>query len=171
MKPALAECRGHGRDVDLFGSQKKALATAHENIRRPDKARNEFIHRPLVDFAGRADLKNAAVIEDRDAVAHGQRFLLVMGDIEEGNADFGLDALELGLHLLPELEIKRAQRLVQQKHRRPVDNGARQAHALPLAAGKLSRPARSIYSSRTMRSASCTRTSMSWRGTARDSKP
>ena len=84
------------------------------------------------------------MIEDRDAVAHRQRFLLVVGDIEEGDADLGLDALELGLHLLAELEIERAERLVEQQHRRPVDDRARQADALALAAGELCRPALAV---------------------------
>ena len=40
-----------------------------------------------------------AVAHDRDAVAHGQRFFLVVGHIDEGNLQFLLVAADLHLHL------------------------------------------------------------------------
>ena len=56
--------------------------------------------------------------------------------------DLGLDALELDLHLPAQLEVERAERLVEQQHLRVVDQGARQRHPLLLAAGELGRLAR-----------------------------
>ena len=50
-----------------------------------------------------------------------------------------LDVLELDLHLLAELEVERAQRLVQQQHAGAVDERARERDALPLAARELAR--------------------------------
>ena len=50
-----------------------------------------------------------------------------------------LDRLELDLHLLAQLEVERAERLVEQQHARPVDQRARERDALPLAAGELAR--------------------------------
>ena len=50
--------------------------------------------------------------------------------------------LELDLHLLAELEVERAERLVEQQHLRPVDDRARERDALALAAGELARLAR-----------------------------
>ena len=50
-----------------------------------------------------------------------------------------LDVLELDLHLLAQLEVERAQRLVEQQHARPVDERARQGDALALAARELAR--------------------------------
>ena len=50
-----------------------------------------------------------------------------------------LEQLELDLHLLPELAVERAERLVEEQHRRPVDEGAGERHALLLAAGELAR--------------------------------
>ena len=88
-----------------------------------------------------------------DAVAHRQRLLLVVRDVDEGDADLALDALQLDLHLLAELEIERAERLVEQQHLGLVDQGAGQRDALPLAARELGRLARAELSSRTIRSA------------------
>ena len=50
--------------------------------------------------------------------------------------------LELDLHLAAQLEVEGAERLVEQQHLGPVDQGAGQRDALPLAAGELVRPAR-----------------------------
>ena len=52
-----------------------------------------------------------------------------------------LDALELHLELLAQLEVQGAQRLVQQQHARPVDQRAGERHALALAARELAGPA------------------------------
>jgi hypothetical protein len=60
---------------------------------------------------------------------------LIVGDVDEGDPDLALDVLELQLHLLPELQIQRPERLIEEQHRRPVDEGARQCHPLPLPAG------------------------------------
>ena len=51
--------------------------------------------------------------------------------------DLGLDALELDLHLAAQLEVERAERLVEQQHLGVVDQGAGQGDALLLPAGEL----------------------------------
>ena len=53
--------------------------------------------------------------------------------------DLGLDPLELELHLAAQLEVERAERLVEQQHLGPVDQGPGQRDALLLAAGELGR--------------------------------
>jgi hypothetical protein len=65
-----------------------------------------------------------------------------VGDVDEGDADLALDALELDLHLLAQLEVQRAERLVEQQHLRAVDDRPGQRDALALAAGELRRLAR-----------------------------
>ena len=60
-----------------------------------------------------------------------------MGDEHEGDADVALDRLELDLHLLPELEVERAERLVEQEHAGAVDQRAGERDALSLAPGEL----------------------------------
>ena len=96
----------------------------------------------LVDLGGRAHLLDAPRAEHGQAVAHRQRLLLVVRDVDEGDADLALDALELDLHLLAQLEVERAERLVEQQHLRAVDDRPRQRDALALAAGELRRLAR-----------------------------
>ena len=62
-----------------------------------------------------------------------------MGDEDEGDADLALDALQLDLHLLAQLEVEGAERLVEQEHARVVDERARQRDPLLLPAGQLVR--------------------------------
>ena len=65
-----------------------------------------------------------------------------MGDEDERDADLALDRLELDLHLLAQLEVEGAERLVEQQHLGPVDQRAGQRDALALPAGQLRRAAR-----------------------------
>ena len=51
----------------------------------------------------------------------------------------GLDPLELELHLLAQLEVERAERLVEQQHARAVDDRPGERDPLALAAGGLAR--------------------------------
>ena len=62
-----------------------------------------------------------------------------MGDVDEGDPDLALDRLQLGLHLLAQLQVEGAERLVEQQHLGPVDDRPRQRHPLSLAAGELVR--------------------------------
>ena len=66
-----------------------------------------------------------------------------MRDVDEGDPDLVLDPLELELHVLAELEVERAERLVEQQHARVVHERARERDALLLAAGELLRLAAS----------------------------
>ena len=93
----------------------------------------------LVDLGGRADLLDPPVVEHGQAVAHRQRLLLVVRHVDERDADLLLDPLELDLHLLAQLEVERAERLVEQQHLRAVDDRAGERDALALAAGELRR--------------------------------
>ncbi len=98
----------------------------------------------LVDLDRCAGLLDAAAVQDGDPVAHGERLLLVVRDVQEGDAHLLLDALELELHLLAQLQVERAERLVQQQHLRLVDDRAGQRDPLPLAAGELRGPAAAV---------------------------
>ncbi len=73
---------------------------------------------------------------DGDAIRHRHRLLLVVGDEDEGDADLALDALQLDLHLLAQLEVERPERLVEQEHPWVVDQCARERDALLLARRK-----------------------------------
>ena len=62
-----------------------------------------------------------------------------MRDVDERDPDLVLDALQLELHLLAELQVEGAERLVEEQHARPVHERARERDPLLLAAGELPR--------------------------------
>ena len=110
--------------------------SAPQDVALADEVRHKGVGRLVVDGLGVADLQNPAVPHDHDGVAHGQGFLLVVGDVEEGDAQPLLHVLQFKLHLLAQLQIQRAQGLVQQQHLRLVDQAAGDGHALLLSAGE-----------------------------------
>ena len=144
---------------------------AVEHVGRSDEVGDEAVGRVLVDVARLADLFDAPVVEHREPVAQRQRLVLVVGDDDERDADFALDRLQFDLHLFAQLEIQRAERLVEQQHPRPPDQGARQRHALTLAARQLLRVRCAWSVSRTMSSASAVRRRRSALGTPRTFSP
>jgi hypothetical protein len=115
----------------------RAEAVAFDQVGDSDEPGHERGPRPLVDLQRGADLLDAAVVEDRDAIAHRQRLFLVVGDVDERDACLALDPQQLKLHLLAELEVECAKRLVEQQHLGLVHDRPGQGDALPLAAGEL----------------------------------
>ena len=93
----------------------------------------------IVELGGRRHLEEPALVHDRDAIGHGQRFFLIMGDDDEGDADLMLQADQLQLHLFSEFAVEGGERLVQEQHFRTFDQRAGERHALALSAGQLIR--------------------------------
>ena len=136
-------------EPDAFGTQGVGMRDAEqpcrllrvEQVGRADETGDERRGRSVVDLLRSADLFDATVVEHGDAGAHRQRLTLVVGDEHERDADRVLDRLELDLHLLAELEVERAERLVEQQHARLVDQRPGERHPLTLATAELVRPA------------------------------
>ena len=57
----------------------------------------------VIDVQGGADLLDIALVHDHDGVRHGQGLLLVVGDIDKGDAHLLLNVLQLHLHVLAQL--------------------------------------------------------------------
>src|SRR6266576_2327124 len=118
---------------DLLRSDRELSAVPLEHVRDTDEAGDELGCGTLVDLGRRTDLLDPALVEHCEAVAHRERLLLVVGDVDEGDADvadLALDALQLDLHLLPELQVERPQRLVEQQHAWGIHERARERDAL-----------------------------------------
>ena len=114
-----------------------ALHHAVDDVRLADEVGDELVDGVAVDLGRRTDLLDLARVHDHDLIGHGQRLLLVVGDEDEGDADLLLNVLELLLHLLAQLQVERAERLVEQQHARLVDERAGDGDALLLTAGEL----------------------------------
>src|SRR3990172_947604 len=62
-----------------------------------------------------------------------------MRHVDERDPDLALDRLELDLHLLAELQVESAERLIEKEHSWAVHDRTRERDALSLAAGELRR--------------------------------
>ena len=91
----------------------------------------------VVDGARGIALHEAPVVDDRDAVRHGQRLALVVGDVDGGHAELLVQVPELDLHVVTELLVERRQRLVHEQDPGLEDDGPSQRHPLLLTAGEL----------------------------------
>ena len=110
-------------------------------LAEPRKPATYAVSRRGVDRLRRADLLDQAVAHHGEPVGHGQRLLLVVGDVDERDADRLLERLELELQVLAQLGVQRTERLVEQQHRRVEHERAGERDALLLAAGELAGPA------------------------------
>ncbi len=64
-----------------------------------------------------------SVPHDADAVTHGERLFLIVGDENERNAHIALKRLQLYLHVPAQFSIERRQGFVQQQDGRAIDQG------------------------------------------------
>ena len=109
---------------------------AVDDVAFADEVRDERVDRLVINIDRRAYLLNVSVVHYDYGVAHGEGFLLVVGDVDEGKLQSLLYLAQFGLHLLAELEVERAERLVQQQDFRVVYKRPCYRDALLLAAGK-----------------------------------
>ena len=87
-----------------------------QKVRVANESGNEGRDGLLVDTGGRVELFDMTGIHHCDPVAEAHRLSLVVRDVQEGDADFVVDGIQLHLHVLAELEIECGQRFVQEKH-------------------------------------------------------
>jgi len=115
----------------------QGLDRAGPQIGLPDEPGDEHRSGTFVDVGRCSDLLHPACVHHGHAIGHGEGLLLVVGDVNEADVDFALDALQLELHHLAQLQVERAKRLVQQERRWFVHQRTGQGHPLLLATGEL----------------------------------
>ena len=108
-----------------------------QRLLSPTKPATKAVRGRVVKLLRRADLLELAGIHHRDLVRHDERFRLVVRDVDEGRRELMLQQLQLDLHALAQLQVERAERLVEQQHVRLEHHAARDRDALLLAAGEL----------------------------------
>src|SRR5690554_3742527 len=144
----------HAADVDLQGLDDGAFVEPHaaavpldfldpavELVVFADEGGHEGVLRLFIEFRWRRKLLDHTIVEDGNAIRHGERFRLVVGHIDDGYSDRLVYVLDFVLHLLAQVLVQRAQRLVHQDQVGIKDQGPHDRHALLLPAGKLCGPA------------------------------
>lgn len=64
--------------------------------RAADEAGDEHVRRIVVDGERLVDLHDVAPVHDADAIAHGHGFDLVVGDIDHGRGETGVELGDFG---------------------------------------------------------------------------
>ena len=136
LRPAssgrLQECARCAIERHLVAVDARHLSA--EQIRLADEVGREDAARSEIEVGRRADLLDLRVVHETDAVRHDHRLLLVVRDVEDGNAELGAEPLDLQLHLVSELLVERAERFVHEHDRGAVDEAAGECDALLLTA-------------------------------------
>src|SRR5450759_611253 len=116
------------------------LREALEHRERPDvhrggadEAGDEHVVGRVVHVARGADLLQDTVLEDRDAVTHGQGLGLVVRDVDGRDAEAALERRDLRAGLDTELGVEVRQRLVHEEHLGRTHDRAAHRDALTLA--------------------------------------
>ena len=138
--PARRAVIGQRRAVDAQPAFHN-IAFQKVDRRRADEAGDEQALRPQIEVVRRADLLDLALAHADDAIGHGGRLELVVGDQDRGHAELALQALDLGAHGQAQGGVEVGERLVEQQELGPLDERAGERHALLLAARKLGRAA------------------------------
>src|SRR5690606_4109996 len=99
---------------------------------RTDEAGDEVVLRRLVEVARRTDLLKDAVLQNRDAVAHGEGLGLVARDVHGGDTETTLQRRDLRTRLHAELRVEVRQRLVHEEHLGLTDDSATHRNTLTL---------------------------------------
>ena len=136
VRPQTAERRRRHAHAPSRGCRRDQV-----DRRRADEAGDEQAVGPVVEVVRRADLLDPALAHADDAVGHGRRLDLVVGDEDRGHAELALQRLDLGAHGQPQRGVEVGERLVEQQELRLLDQRAGERDALLLAAGQLARPA------------------------------
>ncbi len=106
----------HAGELDAReGDEEIAVHHAVHDVGVTDEVGDKGVLGLVVDVLGGADLLHLAAVHDDDGVGHGQGLFLVVGDVDEGDVHLALQALEFQLHLLAQLEVQGAQRLVEKQ--------------------------------------------------------
>src|SRR5262249_16467356 len=124
-------------DLDLVSGGLHDLP--FDEHRAADERSDELMRRPVVYLVRGRVLENLAALHDDDVVGDDERLLLIVGHVDRADAHLLDQLLELDAHLLAQLGVEVAERLVEQDETRLHRQAPRQRDALLLPAGELRR--------------------------------
>src|SRR5205085_1757047 len=128
--------QGGGR-TEPVGLDDHAPAVAEERRLRDDSGVDELNLRPRRRAVRAPDPYPFRTHGDDEAVGHGERFFLVVGDVDRRDPGFPLHPPDLAAELLTKSAVERAEGLVEQQHLRYRRDRPTDRHALLLTATEL----------------------------------
>ena len=146
---SLSRRVAHGAELLLADPDAQRLAvpsgdSAAEQVGGAHELGDERCCRRAVDILRPCDLLELAGAHHGDAVGHGERFFLVVRDVDGRDLELLLELADLGAHLHAQLGVEVGERLVEQQDLGLDHQAAGDGDALELAARELVRPALAI---------------------------
>jgi hypothetical protein len=111
------------------------------HLRAADKARNHQIRRLVINLRSDTDLLDHSPIQNDNFFAEGQRFGLIMRDVNNGASEAAMKPRQFNAHAGAQRSVEIRQRLIEKKYFRLTHDGASQGHSLSLSAAQTLRPA------------------------------
>ena len=124
-------------DDDAAGAIQARRDEIHRRL--ADKAGDEQVARAVEHLQEAARLLKPSRRHDRYPIGDGRGLLLVVGDIDSGDAQPLLQRPDLGAQLHPQIGFEMAERLIHQEQLRLSDDRPSDRHALTLTARELVR--------------------------------
>ncbi len=106
-KPFDLDCRHVALDRDDL---------AGDEVRLTDEVGDEAVGRAVVKLARTALLRDGGIAHHDDLVRHGQRLLLIVGDVDDGQAEVLLDGADVLAHLSTQLGVEVRERFVEEQN-------------------------------------------------------
>ena len=124
---------------NTFGDIQNALAvfvaaiSRRNKIDRADEVGNEGSIGSVIELGGSTNLLDAAIVHYHNAVGHGQRLFLVVGDVDYCCSEILLNAFDLKLHCLSQFLVEGTERFIHQDDGRRKNQRAGDGHTLLLS--------------------------------------
>ena len=136
--PSCLDAAGVDRDqvVADLGLAVLGLGLDEVHLRGADEAGDEQVDGLVVELQRGVDLHQLAEVHHRDPVAHRHGLDLVVGHVDRGDAEVGLQLGDVGAGLHAHLGVEVGQRLVHAEHLRVADDRAAHGDALALTTGE-----------------------------------
>ena len=128
-----------GINFAASGARNFSITTSLKKIALAQEIGDESVFRSEINLAGCSFLNDLAIAHDRNAVGHGKRLDLIVGNIERGDVETQHEVPQLKAHLLTQLRIKIAERFIEQQDLRLIDDGAGQSYPLLLSSAQKGR--------------------------------
>src|SRR4029450_4335772 len=133
-------CQAQGRCIRhfaQFGGDTGVMDFTAEEMAQSNELRDKARAWAPYDLVWRSVLDPLALGDDRQSISETQRFFLIVGHQDGGNASL----LENGLHffaqLPPEMHVEITKRLIKEEQLRSWSQGTGQGHTLLLTSGEL----------------------------------
>ena len=103
-------------DGDILGTDGNGLSVLFDEVHFANKGCHILGCGVIVDLRRSAYLFKFALVHDHDAVGQGHGLFLIVGHEYHGDAQFGLNLLQLFAHLLADFGVQSRERLIQQQY-------------------------------------------------------